>query len=110
MDFLRNKADFMKNRAVAQYGKSRNPLENLEYKLNLLIGPKKMRERMDWAMKTANPSDEALSRVIEGDIFKTTIIDRVSLFPKPQTKNERIIAQNQQYMESHSVYNSKSQS
>ena len=46
IEFLRNKADYVKAKAVAQYNNSRNPIEKLEYKLNLLIGPNKLKDRI----------------------------------------------------------------
>ena len=49
VEFLENRADFLKARAVVQYKASRNPLEKLEYKMNLLIGPKMIKKRIEQA-------------------------------------------------------------
>ena len=94
MEFLKNQANFLKNKAVAQYCASKNPLEKLEYKLNGMIGPKKLKQRMEKAHGIAMPTDEALDLIIEPNIFTSSIIDQVCLFPKPLTKFERILHQN----------------
>ena len=43
---LESRAEFMKEKALRQYRISKNPIEKLEYKLNSLIGPKKLHDRI----------------------------------------------------------------
>ena len=44
-EFLKDKAAFMKEKAVIQYKKSKNPVQKLEFQLNEMIGPTKLKER-----------------------------------------------------------------
>ena len=76
----------MKEKALMQYGRSRDPKEKLEYKLNEKIGPKKLRNRLEAAQSKAVPSKDALKHLLEPDVFASPIIDDVCLFPKPMTK------------------------
>lgn len=86
LNFMQNKVGSIKEHAIGQYKVSRNPLEKLEYKLNSLIGPKKLHDRIVHAHEQAQPTDEALSHVLESDVFSSPIIDEICLFPKPITK------------------------
>lgn len=45
--FIQDKDNFMKQRAVELYRQSTNPLEKLEFRLNDLIGPAKLKKRID---------------------------------------------------------------
>ena len=65
------------------YGRSKNPAEKLEYKLNSIIGPKKLHNRVLQAHEQAQPNPESLSHLLEEDAFASPISDTVCLFPKP---------------------------
>lgn len=44
-EFLQDRTAFIKDRAIAGYKQSKNAQQNLEYQLNEIIGPTKLKER-----------------------------------------------------------------
>ena len=46
MEFLKNQAFFMKMKAMKNYKNSENQVEKLEYKLNKLIGPNRLKDKL----------------------------------------------------------------
>ena len=90
LDFINNQADYLKEKAIQQYKLSQKPIEKLEYNLNKLIGPSKIKDRVQFCLDQQQPTTEALSHVLEKDIFDSPIIDDVCLFPKSMTKIARM--------------------
>ena len=64
-----------------------------------MIGPKKLHDRILHAHEQAQPTDEALSHVLEDDVFSSPIINKVCLFPKPETKIDQLHKQSINYRE-----------
>ena len=98
--YLHDRYGFMKEKAMKQYRGSKDATENFEYRLNHLIGPTRIGERILSLQQNAKPVDEALSHVLEADVFNTSVIDEIDLYPKPktskQTKTDKEIKLNEQ--------------
>ena len=58
-----------------------------------MIGPKKLKEGVKRAQDQAIPTEDQLEALLEADVFQSKISEEVCLFPKPQTKFERIAQQ-----------------
>jgi len=50
LEFINNQADYLKEQAIQQYKQSQNPIEKLEYNLNKLIGPSKIKDRVQFCL------------------------------------------------------------
>lgn len=93
--FFRDRKNYLQSQALRQYRHSKDPAERLEYQLDQMIGPSRMKETMKKAQELARPNSSNLALLLEEDVFTSDIMDEVCLFPRPLNKFQRVAEQNE---------------